>query len=111
MNPNELQSIFEELWSEETSPHWQAHNPPFGQGAVTALAVHDIFGGEIVKTEAPSGWHYYNMVDGLRFDLTKGQFLDPLGYSDELSTRDEALSVAGEDCYFTLKAKLKDVIG
>jgi hypothetical protein len=111
MTPNDLQGIFEEVWSEETSPHWQPHNPAYGQGAVTALAIQDLFGGEIVKTEAPSGWHYYNLIDGLRYDLAKEQFLDPLGYSDDESSREEAMGVAGEACYLALKARLKEMIG
>jgi hypothetical protein len=111
MTPNDLQGIFEELWCAETSPQWQPHNPPFGQAAVTALAIQDMFGGEIVKTEAPSGWHFYNLIEGARYDLTKAQFVIGLGYSDDASSREEAMAVAGEACYRALKARLKDMMG
>ena len=111
MTPNDLFSVIQDAWSEETSPHWRPDNPPFGQGAVTALVVHDLFGGDIVKAEAPSGWHFYNVVEGERYDLTRDQFLEPLGYSDDPSSREEALSSAGEACYRAMKARLKDMIG
>ncbi len=111
MTPNDLLSVIQDSWSEKTSPHWRPDNPPFGQGAVTALVVNDLFAGEIVKTEAPGGWHFYNIVDGERYDLTKDQFLEPLGYSDDPSSREEALASAGEDCYRAMKACLQDLIG
>lgn len=111
MTPNDLKTVIEDAWSEETCAQWQPDNPAFGQGNVTALVVHDIFGGEIVKTEAPIGWHFYNIVDGLRYDLASGQFLEPLGYSDDPSSREEALAGIEEKYYLALKAKLKEVLG
>ena len=38
-------------WSIETSSHWTHDNPASGQCGVTALVVHDKFGGEILKTD------------------------------------------------------------
>jgi hypothetical protein len=35
------------------------------------LLIHDIFGGEILKTRNRRGWHYYNRVDGLRLDFSR----------------------------------------
>ncbi|HZP99087.1 MAG TPA: hypothetical protein VFB13_06095 [Reyranella sp.] len=111
MTPNDLLSVIQDAWSEQTSPHWRPDMPCFGQGAVTALVIHDMFGGEIVKTEAPSGWHFYNLVEGERYDLTQDQFLEPLGYSDDPSNREEAMNAAREPCYRAMKARLKDMIG
>lgn len=41
------------------------------EDSLTSLLVHDIFGGEILKTKRKRGWHFYNRVDGLRVDFTR----------------------------------------
>ncbi len=111
MTPNDLLSVIQDAWSEESSPQWRPDIPSLGQGAVTALVVQDLFGGEIVKTESPGGWHFYNIVEGERYDLAQDQFVEPLGYSDDPSNRAEALASAQERCYRALKSRLKDMIG
>lgn len=45
-------------------------NPAKGQDSVISLLVHDIFGGEILKTHKKNGWHFYNRIEGLRIDFT-----------------------------------------
>jgi hypothetical protein len=111
MTPNDLFSVIQDAWSEETTSQRRPDLPSFGQGAATALVIHDLFGGEIVKTESPSGWHFYNIIEGERYDLTQGQFPEPLGYSDDPSSRAEALAGAQERRYVALKARLKDLTG
>lgn len=111
MNPNDISTVIQDLWSEETSPEWTPEDPSRGHGPVTALVIHDIFGGEIVKTEAPTGWHFYNIVDGFRYDLARDQFPEPLGYSDDPSSREEALAATEEKYYLALKTKVKEIIG
>ena len=69
-------------WSADTSSDpdaWSAHNPAWGQCAVTAVVVQDLLGGEIVWTEAvlPDGRHishYFNLIHGAEVDLTRRQF-------------------------------------
>jgi hypothetical protein len=39
--------------------------------SLISLLVHDVFGGEILKTKRNRGWHFYNRVDGLRVDFTR----------------------------------------
>ena len=59
---------------------------------MTALVVHDRFGGEILKTDVNGAWHFYNRIDGKRVDFTgMSQFDSPIGYDDVPSSRDEAL--------------------
>jgi hypothetical protein len=41
------------------------------QDTLISLLIHDIFGGEILKTRNKRGWHYYNRVDGLRLDFSR----------------------------------------
>lgn len=78
-------------WSLNSSSRWTAENPALGQCGVTALVVHDLFGGEILKTSLGDGvWHFYNRIDGERHDFTASQFDTPLVYEDEPSHRDEA---------------------
>jgi hypothetical protein len=48
-------------------------NPAEGQDSLISLLVHDIFGGEILKTHKKGGWHFYNRVEGLRIDLSSSE--------------------------------------
>lgn len=71
--------------------------------APTAIVVFETFGGEILKT---SGWpkddghfgrHFYNRIDGTRYDFTADQFSMPdyshkVQYEDILSSVREAMS-------------------
>ncbi len=41
------------------------------QDTLISLLIHDIFGGEILKTRKKRGWHFYNRVDGLRLDFSR----------------------------------------
>ena len=44
-----------------------------GQDPVISLMIHDIFGGEILKTHKKKGWHFYNRIDGERVDFSKSK--------------------------------------
>lgn len=65
-------------WSAETSSNWSIANPAKGQCSVTALIAQDVFGGEILKTHTPGGTHFYNLIDGVRWDFTVSQFDRPI---------------------------------
>lgn len=67
-------------------------NPARGQCSVTALVAQDWLGGAIVKTDVAGAWHFYNLIDGDRFDFTHEQFTAPLSYSDSPSSREEAFT-------------------
>ena len=45
-------------------------NPDPGQDSLISLLIHDIFGGEILKTHLKKGWHFYNRIEGRRIDFT-----------------------------------------
>ncbi len=70
---------------------------------MTTLVVQDLLGGEILKTEMLQGSHYYNRIDGVRYDLTVSQFNEPIEYMDLLSNRVEAFSDTNEAQYMYLK--------
>ncbi len=93
-------------WSSETSSTWRRDNPACGQCSVTALVVQDVLGGELLKTRVAGAWHFYNRIDGRRWDLTVGQFATPIGYDDLPSSRQEALADTSKQRYVTLVERL-----
>ena len=100
-------------WSRETAVQWTAENPASGQCNVTAAVVHDLFGGELLRTPLPGVMHYYNRIDGRRVDLTDSQFTAPgarfqapAPYADEVTSRDAALRTIPQREYDTLRAAL-----
>ena len=103
LSPARLLPILRNCWSFETSDQWLPDNPARGQCNVTSLVVQDFCGGDILKTEAPGGWHFYNRVEGKRHDLTASQFAAPIPYADIVSTRAEALAGTELECYAALE--------
>ena len=89
-DPQEVARALRNSWSLATARQWTAENPAAGQCNVTALLVHELFGGELLKTRLPGGDHFYNRIGGQRYDFTDTQFSHPIAYSDILTTRSEA---------------------
>ena len=87
-------------WSAKTSFCFSEDAAPsYGQCAQTAIVIREIFGGEILKTSGwpPNGRHFYNRIDGTRYDFTADQFSMPdyshaVSYDDILSSVEEAES-------------------
>lgn len=71
-----------------------------------AQVVQDLFGGEILKSETPSGVHFYHRIEGKRQDVTASQFDRPIAFNDTPSNREEALSDTSLAQYAALKAPL-----
>jgi hypothetical protein len=80
---NTLEDLFEvvrECWCSETAypscqEDWVPEDPTYGQCAITAMLVHDMFGGSIHRIWVDDNWtHYFNKVDGQYIDLTSEQF-------------------------------------
>jgi len=87
-----LQQRLASAWSIRTNSQWSADNPARGQCSVTALAVHLLFGGDILKTRTAGGMHFYNRIGGETRDFTAAQFESPPSYDDLPSNADEALA-------------------
>jgi hypothetical protein len=52
-----------------------ANDPTYGQCAITAMIVNDLFGGTIHKIKVDNGGtHYFNKINGEYVDLTSDQF-------------------------------------
>ena len=78
---DDLFQIFLQAWCRETAfPSCQKeyiydNDPTYGQCAITAMIVNDLFGGSIHKIRVSGGGtHYFNKIEGQYFDLTSDQF-------------------------------------
>ncbi|MGW6062747.1 YunG family protein [Streptomyces sp. NPDC055189] len=84
----DLSAALRAAWAADTcSPDdvarapWTADNPARGHCDITAILVHDIFGGELLVGEVRSadgeqqGFHWWNrLASGVELDLTREQF-------------------------------------
>jgi hypothetical protein len=84
-----LSALFES-WSPQTAIQWSRDNPALGQCNVTSLLIEELFGGRILKTRYREGFHFYNEIDGRRYDFTASQFTSRVDYDDIPSSRQEA---------------------
>lgn len=73
-----------------TASQWTANNRAAGQCNVTSLLVHELFGGDLLKTPLPAGDHFYNRIRGRRYDFTASQFDQPIAYMDVPTNRADA---------------------
>jgi len=80
--------------SSDSSPEWSSGKPAASQDRVISLLLHDIFGGEILKTRRRKGWHFYNRIDGERIDFTRSK----MGKCPEDSHLEDIPSSPGETC-------------
>lgn len=78
MNGEALIARLSPAWTSETSSdaaHWSEGNRAWGQCAVTALIVQDMFGGELLRSKVENISHYWNRLpSGEEIDLTRQQF-------------------------------------
>lgn len=102
----QLKAILFQAWSLQSSTLWTPQNPAKGQCGVTSLVVQDLLGGEIMKTRLTEGWHFYNWIQGQRFDCTESQFAEPITYMDIPSAREEAFADTHEQQYAYLQKKV-----
>ena len=77
---DDLFIILQKCWAKETAypscqAEWVPEDPSFGQCAITAMLVYDMFGGSIHRIRVDGGGtHYFNKIDGHYVDLTINQF-------------------------------------
>jgi hypothetical protein len=87
-----VQEALKRTWVLENNPGLTTDNHVGGEDTVTSLLIHDIFGGEILKTHAKKGWHFYNRINGERVDFSRpdsdGSARD-IQFEDLPSTPDE----------------------
>ena len=79
-NMNELYAVLRKCWRADTAypdcqKDWRSNDPSYGQCAITAALVNDMFGGTIHRIAMQGGGsHYINKIDGKWVDLTYEQF-------------------------------------
>ena len=74
------------------------------QDSLISLLMHDVFGGEILKTHTKKNWHFYNRIDGERVDFVRPetQKADANSrFEDIPSTPDETYSYVDQTDYTT----------
>lgn len=77
---HKLYAVLRQTWSAETAykscqSEWIPTDPSYGQCAITAMLVFDMFGGSIHRIRVVGGgMHYFNKIDGNYVDLTREQF-------------------------------------
>lgn len=72
-------------------------NPPVGLDTEISLLIHDVFGGEILKTRRhkKKGWHFYNRIEGERIDFTLPELektVDVGSFEDIPTTPEEVIN-------------------
>jgi hypothetical protein len=100
-----IHRALERSWSAKTSVCYDPRIAPlsYGQCAPTAVVIAEMFGGEILKTQVrkkdgTSVRHFYNRIEGQRYDFTRSQIDDlpdywgPLVYDDALASTAEAMT-------------------
>lgn len=118
-NQFDLYELLSEIWCEYTcAPRlrakWNKSNKTVGQCSITAFLVQDIFGGEVYGVLLNDGaFHCYNIVGGVKFDLTSEQFSYALEYKDVYpQSREKHFSSKEKyERYNYLKAELLKVLG
>ena len=100
-----------QAWSLRSSTRWTEDSPARGQCGETSLVVQDCFGGDILKTRLPDGrWHFYNRIDGRRFDFTDAQCEAPIVYCDQPASRPEAFADTNGAQYRYLLGEMQRVL-
>lgn len=76
----DLYGILRSAWCKETAypscqAEWVPTDPSYGQCAITAMLVYDMFCGTIHRIRVDGGGtHYFNKINGHYIDLTVEQF-------------------------------------
>lgn len=97
--PEEVLVLYRKLlscWCRETCAarlrdDWSEENPSLGQCSISSFLVQDILGGDVLGVPIGGGMiHCFNEVNGVRFDLTSGQFCGkPVDYESATIQRRE----------------------
>jgi hypothetical protein len=79
-----------------------------GQDGLISLLIHDVFGGDILKTHSNKYWHFYNRIEGERVDFTEGKSEDEniiSKFEDIPSSPDETNDYVDQADYTTFFTK------
>lgn len=91
-------------WELDKIPGTSPDNSADDESSVTSQLIHDVFGGEILKTHKKKGWHFYNRINGERVDFTlfkRGSASQSMRFEDLPSTPDETYNYIVPEDYST----------
>lgn len=117
---DEVRALYERLlgvWCAETcAPRmradWSNENPTLGQCSITSFLVQDIMGGEVYGIPLQGGgFHCFNVVDGMRFDLTSEQFGDTKLDYDNCVLQSRRVHFADDDKFKRYRLLKKRLLG
>jgi hypothetical protein len=92
----------------DNNPVLKTNKPEEAQDSEVSLLIHDIFGGEILKTRKKKGWHFYNRINGERIDFTSpdpDRQSEVNDFEDIPSTPDETYNYFNKEDYSTFLIK------
>lgn len=99
-----VQKALKSTWTLDNNPGRKSDNCANDQDSVISTMIHDIFGGEILKTHKKKGWHFYNRINGERVDFTVSE-MDKSSrdnrFEDIPSTPDETYNYFQQEDYST----------
>ena len=72
-NRSIVQIALKRTWESDNNPGLTPYIPADNESSVISQLIYDIFGGEILKTHNKRGWHFYNRINGKRYDFTKSE--------------------------------------
>jgi hypothetical protein len=97
-----VQVALKHSWISDNNPGRKSKNHGHDHDSIISLLVHDIFGGEILKTHNKKGWHFYNRINDKRFDFTRSETANSSGakrFEDIPSTPDETYNYFAKEDY------------
>lgn len=121
-NKEDFRKILEQCWSSKTSVGFDPANAPrsYCQCAPTSLVIQEAFGGDLLKTAVKKydGTfinHFYNRINGVRYDFTEDQFDDAkywidFKYDDLLTDSDDVHAEMLEGQYSHMKSSFFNLI-
>ena len=65
-----VQKTLNQIWASVNDSELTPDNSSKGQDSVISRMIHDVFGGEILKTRLKNSWHFYNRIEGERIDFS-----------------------------------------
>lgn len=80
LNQKVMYDYMSHIWCKEScAPRmrgdWSEDNKTLGQCSITSFLIQDIFGGKVYGVPLEDGsFHCYNVINGVKFDLTSEQF-------------------------------------
>lgn len=99
-----VQKALNHTWSMDDDRGYISDKTSDSQSSATSRLIYEVFGGEILKTHLKKGWHFYNRINGERFDFTissKVKSNRDIPFEDIPSSPDETFSYFQEDDYST----------